>query len=304
MIIIILLFLALILMVYSTLTWLNHRILFQPHKTLVSEPQYPYDDLFIGTDLEVWPRNQFRSDKKSYIHLWHFHNFDQSPTILFCHGSSGNISHRDYIVDLCHKFQINLVLFDYQGYGLSSGYPKQTQLCQDGLLAYDYLRTKVPGREILIWGESLGGPVAAFVAKQRECRRLVLLSTFSSLDDILTYAKKPWLYSVIVRLFIETLPTKQFVRDVRCPVLILHSIEDEVVPYQCSQTLYNNVKSPTKRLITISGKHSAPIITQMQLRDIFSFCGLYNGHCLKKKQEVEELLLKISSAATRHKIGC
>lgn len=262
---------------------LQYRVLFNPSFSF-AENIFPADyqpkDLFLSVrTLETSPRIDSTtqiSDKYS-IHLLHFERDPALKTILFCHGNSGNISHRDYIINFCYHYKVNLLLFDYRGYGYSGGYATQRKICEDGIACYHYLiNSGVSPSDLIVWGESLGGAVATHIAASAPCSRLVLLCTFSSLDDIITYKYNRGL-AILASLLIDTLPSKRRIADVTCPVMIFHSEEDEVIPYQCAKILLDSVTHPTKRLITIHGTHASPKINQNQIAQLISFCQLNDG---------------------------
>jgi len=161
-----------------------------------------------------------------YINAWWFNNHPGAKTVLFCHGNSGNISHRDYVIEICDKFGLNLFLFDYQGFGRSDGYPSTTKILNDGAAAYNFMRNflEIPPEQIIVWGESLGGAVATHVASiyPNEHSRLLLMATFSSLDDVIFYKDLPgWLsrpMGLLARYVLSDIPSKDKITKVTCPV--------------------------------------------------------------------------------------
>lgn len=243
-----------------------------------------YSLLFYPSRYHIWSsklahKTLLLEDK---ISAWHFANHPGKPTVLFCHGNAGNISHRQYIVDLCHRNKLNLLVFDYQGFGRSRGYATQEGVCQDGLLAYDYLAERVDPKSIYIWGESLGGAVATYVASQRPCAALILMATFSSLGDIPKHSGSGPLYSWLgtyMDFMGSGLPSKQRIRDVQCPIVILHSPTDDLIPYQNALTLYEAISHDCRLFIPISGGHVTPKLTTEQLERMFAFCKMKCDAC-------------------------
>lgn len=239
-----------------------------------------------------------------YISAWHFGSFNimskNKKTILFCHGNSGNISHRDYMINFCHGFGINLFLFDYRGYGDSSfGVSSPRIILADGLLAYDYLTTKVSPKDIIVWGESLGGAVAGYIAANRNPYRLLLMATFSSVTDIIAQDEKK--YSSIARFFsriipsvIDDLSTKSL--NITCPTLVAHSEGDNVIPIQSARVLFDSLKSKKKLFVTIEGDHSTPILTEEHIQKVFEFCGLDYSDSKHGTRFIKD----IHTAAVRH----
>lgn len=248
-----------------------NKVIFAPLSNHVWEPTIPHDKIMI----------------ENTISAWHFSSFPDSKTVLYCHGNYGNISHKNYLVELCAKQHLNLLLFDYRGYGLSKGVPTQEGLYQDGQMAYHYLAERVHPDNIIIWGESLGGAVATWIASRYPCSSLILLSTFSSLDDII--ADRNYQYPVvgpciigvarILTLFTDPMSNKKRVSQIRCPIVVIHSREDDLIPFSNAERVYNAIPHNCKKLIEIKGNHSHPEITTEILADIFTFCCIDPTHC-------------------------
>lgn len=242
--------------------YLTYRSLFFPTKDIVWHPSIPYDNLYLTHNQEIFLKKPL-SSTFPYINLWSFDIYSNRPYVLFCHGNAGNISHREYVWKLCQELKINLLLLDYRGYGESSGDASPDNIYQDGLLAYDYLLKKVDDpKKIIIWGESLGGAVATYIAAHREANCLILIATFASLEDVIfRHPTIPWYIRTIgifIKHFIHNLPSKEYINKVNSPVLILHSKEDELINYENAQILFDNVPHKMKDFITIRGGHSTP----------------------------------------------
>ena len=175
-----------------------------------------------------------------------------------------------------------MFIFDCKGFGYSDGFPHKLFLKEDGETAYYYLKNgcNVKSKNIIVWGESLGGVTAVWIASKYKCRSLILLSTFSSLDDALTYRyegksqKVMKFIGALARCKMDLIPNKEYIKKVKCPVVIIHSKEDDMIPYQCSKINYDSVEHKAKKHIVISGKHSSPRINRGQLEEIFMFCDL------------------------------
>jgi len=222
-----------------------------------------------------------RKDSKGSINLWDFVKNSEDKIVLFCHGTNGNISQRKYVYDFCKLFNLNLILFDYFGYGDSTGEATETTLYSSSKIAIDYCKQKY-NNELIIWGESLGGTVAAYLAKNYICNTLVLMSTFSSLDDAINYSNMKFMSPQIVNIlkcFYNTLPTKDLVKDVTCPILIIHSTEDGLISIENAELIYLNcLKSNEKKMIMIKGNHISPTFTPEQFKSFLQFCRIDYNH--------------------------
>ncbi|HUT32053.1 MAG TPA: alpha/beta hydrolase, partial [Planctomycetota bacterium] len=174
-------------------------------------------------------------------------------TVLFCHGNAGNISHRLHIIRMFHDLGFGMLIFDYRGYGQSQGSPTEHGTYLDAQAAWDYLVERaVPAERIVIYGESLGGAVAAWLAKENAPGALVLQSTFTSLPDVGARVY-PWLPVRLLSRF--RYDARSHVQQVKCPVLVAHGSRDEIVPYALGRKLFEAANEP-KEFLEISGSHN------------------------------------------------
>lgn len=214
------------------------------------------------------------------IHAWYFQRKQSKGTVLFCHGNYGNITYRSYIIGLFLKAHLNVIVFDYNGFGFSKGEASTGQICENGLNVYDYMtRVKNIHENIIICGESLGGSVAAYITKHRTCSQLILLSTFSSLPKILEDKTQgqPYFQFLITLYSIgakdtHLLNTKEWIKDQTIPLLVIHSSEDDMIPFSHAQEIYDSSSSAKKQLIEIKGGHSSPKFSDEELKQLFHFC--------------------------------
>lgn len=263
LIVVILIILVIVFIVFS---YKSDEKIFKPTRDIVWRPSEPYIDEMIE---DVYGNRT--------LNIWYF-NREKQNTIIFYHGNTGNISNRRYIVEISSILECNLLLVDYRGYGKSKESPSKAGICSDGIAFYDYL-VKTIGTNpsnIIIWGESLGGSVAIYVASKRECKGLIVISAFSSLDDIIRDrypgALMNCLSNLVERIW-YTIPSKKMISKVNCPVCIVHSENDTYIPYKSATRIYNNANEP-KRLVTIHGEHDCPSITSSQIRELMEFCDL------------------------------
>lgn len=191
---------------------------------------------------------------------WIVENDLEAPWVLHFHGNAGNISHRVDHLAFLSELGFNGVVFDYRGYGQSSGQPSEEGLVADGLAVVKYLQEKraVDPRFLVYWGESLGGGVAAAVALKKPPRALVLQSTFTSVTDMAaeTYPFLP------VRWLARTkLPTVDRIPTFLFPKMIVHSQADFTIPYRHGQKLYQAALEP-KKFFQTTGDHNTSVLEQ------------------------------------------
>jgi uncharacterized protein len=175
------------------------------------------------------------------LHAWYLHAPNSRYTALISHGNAGNLTHRSGLIDLLLEAGCSVFIYDYAGYGLSSGAPGLKSILDDGAQAYAYLvdTMHVPAADIIIVGESIGGAVACNLAAKRQCAGLMLQSPFSSLQG-LARLRIPIFYAYPDFLFPQdalALDNVAAVRGLRLPILIVHGEKDTLVPFSESQAL-------------------------------------------------------------------
>ena len=175
-------------------------------------------------------------------------------TVLFCHGNAGNISHRLDSLEIFHRLGLSVFLFDYRGYGESGGTPTEEGVYSDLEGAWNYLtklRAVLPG-EIVLFGRSLGGAVAAWGAEKFSPAGLILESTFTTLAD----AGKHHLFFLPIRLIAgSSFDTLGRIKNITCPILVASSPEDKIVPGGHGRILYQAAREP-KSFLPLIGDHN------------------------------------------------
>jgi fermentation-respiration switch protein FrsA (DUF1100 family) len=174
--------------------------------------------------------------------------------ILHFHGNAGNISHRLDSFFIFDRLGLNTFIFDYRGYGRSQGVPSEKGTYLDAEAAWKYLikTEQIPSERIILFGRSLGGAVAAWLATKVKARALILESTFTSVPDL-----GADLYPFLpIRLLARyQYNTRSFLPGVNKPVLIIHSPQDEMIPFSHGKALYEAAREP-KQFLKISGSHN------------------------------------------------
>lgn len=184
-------------------------------------------------------------------------------TILFCHGNGGNMMHCLDSIDIFHNLGLNCFIFDYRGYGESGGKPSEEGTYLDAQAAYKWLteEKKVPPDDIIVFGRSLGGSIAAHLAGRNKVAALVIESTFTSYADIgsrfYPYMPVRW----FARFGYKTI---QSIKDIRCPVMLIYSRDDEVVPFEFGLELFNSANEP-KEFVEIFGGHNDSFLVSGEL---------------------------------------
>jgi fermentation-respiration switch protein FrsA (DUF1100 family) len=174
--------------------------------------------------------------------------------LLFFHGNAGNISHRLDSLRMFHGLGLSTFIFDYRGYGRSEGKISEQGSYRDGEAAWRYLTAErgIPPQHIVYFGRSLGSSIAAHLAMKQAPGALILESAFTSVPDVgaRTYPFLPvrWLARFQYN-------TAAYLQSATAPVLIIHSREDEIIPFKFGQALFAGANEP-KQFLEIRGNHN------------------------------------------------
>lgn len=174
--------------------------------------------------------------------------------VIVFHGNAGNIGHRLDYLRMFHEIGYASLIFDYRGYGRSSGKPSEDGTYRDAAAAWRHGTQALgyPAARIVLFGESLGGAVAAQLASVQRPAALVLTSTFTSVPDLGTQIY-PWLpVRLLARIRYDT---RERLASIAAPVLIIHSRGDDIIPFRHGEQLFAAAKPP-KRFLEIEGGHN------------------------------------------------
>jgi fermentation-respiration switch protein FrsA (DUF1100 family) len=221
------------------------KFVYSPERDVSSTPAE------LGLDFE---NVVFKSADGLDLSGWYIPAKNSKLTLLFCHGNGGNMAHRLDSINIFHNLGLNCFIFDYRGYGDSPGKPGEEGTYIDAMAAYKWLtdEKKIPTEDIIIFGRSLGGSIAAQLATKVEAGALIVESAFTSYVDI---GKEYYPY-MPVRWFARFgYRTIDYIKEVRCPVMLIYSGNDEIVPYKFGLELYEAANEP-KEFIEIFGSHN------------------------------------------------
>lgn len=201
---------------------------------------------------------ELHSEDGVTLHGWYIPSPGSTRALLFFHGNAGNISHRGESLAIFHHLGLNVFIFDYRGYGRSDGTPSEEGLHADAISAWNYLREDkgFAAGQIVLFGRSLGGAVATRLATEVKPAALILESTFSSARDLATVHYPILSKLIILRFAFDTVGR---VGSINCPLLVLHSPDDEIIPYALGEKVYKAAKEP-KTMLSIRGDHNRGFI--------------------------------------------
>lgn len=248
------------------LQWFEHTQVYHPTRILYAtgaELGRPYQDVY------------FKTEDGVRLNGWFFPanaNSRDSSVVLYCHGNGGNISYRLDMAAALLSTGVAVFLFDYRGYGRSDGRPSEDGTYKDGAAAYRWLWQKgFAPADVLAYGESLGGGVAAELASRFVVGGLILQSTFTCIADIGSELF-PWLpVRWLAHIHYDTLSK---LPNIKCPVLVMHSRADRLIRFEHSQKNFA-AANPPKLFCEIFGDHNDPLTNRAQfITDFNKFLDL------------------------------
>lgn len=231
------------LLVYSQI--LEWKALYYPSKKIEFTPSnfgLEYEDAFFETKDGVM------------LHGWFVPAEDSFATILYCHGNAGNISHRVEIARMFNQRKMDFFIFDYRGFGKSKGMPTEKGTYLDAQAAYDFLINKkgIGKSRIVIYGKSIGAAIAIDLATKTDAAALISESSFLSTKAM---AREIYPYLPFWLFIRSKYNADRKINKVNIPKLIIHSQNDEIVPFAHGQKLFDLAKPP-KEFYVMRGGHN------------------------------------------------
>ena len=188
------------------------------------------------------------------LHGWYVPATNSKGVLLFFHGNAGNISHRLDSIGIFHQLGLDTLIIDYHGYGQSTGKATEQGTYLDAQAAWNYLVDErgIPADQIIIFGRSLGGAVGAWLGAQHTPAAVIIESSFSSGVDM---ARRLYPFLPVRLITRLRYPVAEYASHLDCPVLVVHSRDDEIIPFEMGQSIYAAVK-PRKSFLEIRGDHN------------------------------------------------
>ena len=198
----------------------------------------------------------FKSTNGNMLNGWLLKPKNQPAkiTLLHFHGNAGSVFQQYQAIAPLMKYGFQIFMFDYSGFGFSEGKATRENVLTDGLSAFEYLkiRQELKGTKLVIYGQSLGGHLAAVIGKQKENELdgLVIEGGFSSHKDV-AKSKAGFLGKLLAK---EMYSGKASIKDFHKPVLVIHSSEDKVVAFALGKKLFDSANQP-KEFYEIKNRH-------------------------------------------------
>jgi fermentation-respiration switch protein FrsA (DUF1100 family) len=188
------------------------------------------------------------------LHGWYVPAAGSRGMVLFFHGNAGNISHRLDSIGIFHQLGLDVMIIDYRGYGQSTGKASEQGTYLDAQAAWSFLvdERSIPAARIIVFGRSLGGAIGAWLGSQHTPAAVIIESSFTSGVDM---ARRLYPFLPVRLITRIRYPVKEYASRLDCPVLVVHSRDDEIIPFEMGKSIYAAVK-PRKSFLEIRGDHN------------------------------------------------
>ncbi|MBM1107225.1 alpha/beta hydrolase [Aurantibacter crassamenti] len=239
-------FLILIILIVGILYFFQEKLIFNS-STLPQNYEYQFTTNFEELFL--------KAKDGAILNGVHFKQENPKGVIIYCHGNTGEVDEwGKWGEELSNRYGYDVIVWDYRGFGKSTGKRRQKRMLDDGYLFYEYCKQFFNSDEIVVYGRSLGGFFATHIVKNSNAGRLVLESTPMSLLKI-AQQEYPFLPSKYLLKY--RFQSNQNIKRITVPTYIIHGTTDELIPYENGVGLFELSTAKIKQLFTIeNGKHN------------------------------------------------
>ncbi|KIC92556.1 alpha/beta hydrolase [Flavihumibacter sp. ZG627] len=205
--------------------FLQERFIFKPEK-LKQDFQFEYDIPFkeLNFDIGVGVR----------INGLHFQREKPLGLVLYLHGNSRSIKGWAKYAKDFYRYNYDVVLVDYRGFGKSTGKRGEKDMLQDIQFVYDTLAAEYPEHHIIVYGRSIGSGFAAKIASDNKPRYLILDAPYYSFKKVVERFLPILPVSLVLRYHLRT---DKWIRHVNCHTYIIHGTRDWLIPLYHSEKL-------------------------------------------------------------------
>lgn len=165
-------------------------------------------------------------------------------TLLFSHGNAVDLGQMSsFFIGLGTRLKVNIMSYDYCGYGQSSGRPNESNLNKACAAAYEKMNERfgIRPEQVILYGQSIGTVPTTDLATKVECAAVVLHSPLSSGFRVLfPTSKRTW--------FFDTFKNVEKITKVKSPTLVIHGTDDEVIPFIHGQQIHERAPKPLQPL--------------------------------------------------------
>ncbi|MEE9406706.1 MAG: alpha/beta fold hydrolase [Polaribacter sp.] len=187
----------------------------------------------------------FSSSSGNLLNGWLLTPKDTKPiaTILHFHGSAQNVLSHYKSIEPLLQYGFQVFTFDYSGYGFSEGKSTRKNALKDAYSAFNYIKKieTIKNTRLIIYGQSYGGYLASIVGsnKQEDIEGLVIEGAFSAHKDEAKHMS-PFFGNLVKN---EIKAENEIQKNFK-PVLIIHSVEDKIVPFKFGEKIFKSANTP------------------------------------------------------------
>ncbi len=234
-------FIILYVMISILVFFFQDRLLFRPEK-LPEEFKFVYDNLTF---------DEYKVKVKDGVELsgLHFKSVKPKGVVFYLKGNSRSIKGwGKFAIDFI-RYQYDVIMVDYRGFGKSNGKRNQEEIKKDLQFIYDAIKERVDESHIILYGRSMGSGFATKLASTNNPRMLILDAPYYSMKQV---AKRYMPFMPLSWLLRFPIPTYKWIKYVKCPIHIIHGTNDKLIPFQSSIKL-SKINAPLSRLHSIIG---------------------------------------------------
>jgi len=214
---------------------------------------FPSNESFIVPKKTNIEEISINTEDNVKLNAWFIDN-KSDKFVIFFHGNGGNIFYNQERIKIFNELHLNAILFDYRGYGKSDGkIQKEDDLYKDADAVYNYLINKnINSKNIILWGQSLGGAIAINLAQNKDIYGAIIESTFYSMNEM---ANKQYWFLPTKILLKYHFKNNEKISNISSPILIIHSINDEMINFSNGKRLFDEIKKQ-KTFLETTGSHN------------------------------------------------
>ncbi len=231
-----------LIILFTMLYFFQEKLIFHSSE-LPQDYEYPFTTRFEELFL--------KASDGAILNGLHFKQESPKGVILYCHGNAGALDNWGaWAQELSNRYNYDVVVWDYRGYGKSSGKRRQDLMLNDGFLFYEYCKIRYSESKISVYGRSLGGFFATHITKNSNPSQLILESTPTGLLDV---ARNQYPYLPAGLLLKYKFQNVQNIELIRVPTHIIHGTADNLIPFEHGEKLFGLSAAETKKFYPISG---------------------------------------------------
>ncbi len=224
----------------TSLYLFQEKLIFVPQK-LEKNYQYNFKDNFKEFTIKT-------SDNK-LLNALLFKADSTKGVIFYLHGNAGSLKSWGYVAKCYTKLNYDVFILDYRGFGKSEGHINgEQQLFEDNQIAYDMIKKRYDEKNIIILGYSIGTGLAAKLASENNPKKLILQAPYYSFEDLVSNQ-----YHFPAFILKYKILTNKFLTNCKCPIVIFHGDEDNIINYDSSVKLKKELGDKVQ-LIRLNGQ--------------------------------------------------